>query len=120
MSGDAPPTAEQLAADLAALRSAIALVTKPALLSQLGHLARRALSIDEVLIDLDAEVNRARAASDGFAERGRYDLAAGERDRVRELSALATALRACGAPQVDTAILALRHKLADALAAPAR
>lgn len=92
MSDDAP-TAEQLAAELAALRAAIALVTRPVSLSQLGHIARRAHSIDEVLTDLDAEIGRARAASDGFAERGRYDLAAGERDRVRELSALAAALR---------------------------
>lgn len=80
--------------ELASLRAAIALVTRPASLSQLGHLARRAHSIDEVLIDLDAEIARARAASDGFAERKRYDLAAGERDRVRELTALAQAVRA--------------------------
>lgn len=94
MSADAPaPTAEQLAA----LRSAIALVTKPASLVTLGYLALGQRSADELLIVLDAEVNRARAASDGYAERGRYDLAAGERDRVRELSALAAALRSCGA-----------------------
>lgn len=75
------------------LRAALALLLRPASLALLGHLARRAHSIDEVLIDLDAEVVRARAAADGFAERGRYDLATGERDRVRELSALAAALR---------------------------
>lgn len=83
--------------ELAELRAAIALVTRPTSLVILGHLARRAHSIDEVLIDLDAEIGRARAASDGYAERGRYDLADGERERVRELSALAAALRTCGA-----------------------
>lgn len=79
------------------LHAALALLLRPASLVLLGHLARRARSIDEVLLDLDAEIVRARAASDGFAERGRYDLATGERDRVRELTALAAAVRAISA-----------------------
>lgn len=78
---------------LAALRAAIAVVLKPRTLELLGHLARGQRSVDELLIVLDAEVSRARAASDGFAERGRYDLATGERDRVRELSAIAASVR---------------------------
>lgn len=82
------------AEQLAALREAIAVVLKPRTLELLGHLARGQRSVDELLIVLDAEIVRARAASDGFAERGRYDLATGERDRVRELSALAAAVRA--------------------------
>lgn len=99
MSGDASaPTAEQLAAELAALRSAIAVLTAPRTLELLGHLARGQRSADELLIVLDADVGRARAASRGYAAVGRYDLALGERDRVRELSALAAALRVCCAP----------------------
>lgn len=85
----APSDAEQLAA----LRAAITVVLKPRTLELLGHLARGQRSPDELLIVLDAEIDRARAASRGYAAVGRYDLAVGEVDKVRELKTIAAALR---------------------------
>lgn len=81
------------AEQLAALRDAIAVVLKPHAICIISRFAQRAHSIDEVLIDLDAEIGRARAASRGYAAVGRYDLAVGEVDKVRELKTIAAALR---------------------------
>lgn len=92
MSDESKPTLTD-AEQLAAVRAAIAVVLKPRTLELLGHLARGQRSPDELLIVLDAENGRARAASRGYAAVGRYDLAVGERDRARELSAIGAALR---------------------------
>lgn len=103
MSDETAPTktVEQLEAELAALRAAIAVLTAPRTLELLGQLARGQRSADELLIVLDANIGRARAASRGYAAVGRYDLAIGERDRVRELSALAAALRSIASTRAE-------------------
>ncbi len=84
---DPPPTLEQAAA----------LLTDPRVLVELAYHSRNLRTRDELAARLEQAAVVHDRASEGFAERKRYDLADGERERVRELSALAAALRTCGA-----------------------
>lgn len=78
-----PPTLEQAAA----------LLTDPRVLVELAYHARNLRSRDELAAALETVAVRHDRASDGFAERRRYDLAAGERESARHLRRWAEALR---------------------------
>lgn len=80
---DPPPT----------LAEAAALLTEPRVLVELAYHARHLRARDELAAALETEAVRCDRASDGFAERRRYDLAAGERERARLLRRWAEALR---------------------------
>jgi hypothetical protein len=60
----------------------------------LAHLSRGARCLDELAARLEFEAVRVLRASDGFAERKRFDLAAGERERAALLQRRAAAVRA--------------------------
>lgn len=60
----------------------------------LAHMSRGARCLDELAARLEFEAVRVLRASEGFAERKRYDLAAGERDRAALLRRRAEAVRA--------------------------
>lgn len=75
------------------LAEAAALLTEPRVLDELAYHARNLRSRDELAAALETEAVRCDRASDGFAERRRYDLAAGERERARLLRRWAAALR---------------------------
>lgn len=55
--------------------------------------SRAARMVDEVIARLEYEAVRCMRAGDGFSASRRYDLAAAERERARELRAKASALR---------------------------
>lgn len=75
------------------LEEAAALLTDPRVLVEFAYHGRNCRTRDELAAKLEHEAVRSDRASDGFAERKRYDLAAGERERARELRRWAAALR---------------------------
>lgn len=80
---ESPPTLEQAAA----------LLTDPRVLVELAYHSRNLRTRDELAAALETEAVRSDRASEGFAERKRYDLAAGERDRAARLREIAAAVR---------------------------
>jgi hypothetical protein len=80
---DPPPT----------LTEAAKLLTEPRVLEELAYHARNLRARDELAAALEQEAVRCDRASDGFADRHRYDLAAGQRERARLLRRWAAALR---------------------------
>jgi hypothetical protein len=74
------------------LAEAAAVLIEPRVLEELAYSARNLRSRDELAAALETEAVRHDRASDGFAERRRYDLAAGERERARLLRRWAAAL----------------------------
>lgn len=80
---DPPPT----------LPEAAALLTEPRVLAELAYHSRNLRTRDELAAALETEAVRSDRASEGFAERKRYDLAAGERDRAARLREIAAAVR---------------------------
>lgn len=75
------------------LAEAAALLTEPRVLEELAYHAHNLRSRDELAAALETAAVRSDRASDGFAERRRYDLAAGERESARMLRRWAAALR---------------------------
>lgn len=66
-------------------------------LTAIAALARKAIHVAEVAPLFEQDAIRHERTAEWHADHGRYDLATGERDRVRELSALAAAVRlVCG------------------------
>lgn len=61
--------------------------------AELAHHGRGAHHASEAAAMLEQEAVRSDRASEGFAERKRYDLAAGERDRAARLREIAAAVR---------------------------
>jgi hypothetical protein len=79
------------------LAEAAKLLTEPRVLEELAYHARNLRTRDELAAALEQEAVRCDRASDGFADRLRYDLAAGERERARLLRRWAAALRVVSA-----------------------
>jgi hypothetical protein len=80
---DPPPT----------LTEAAKLLTEPRVLAELAYHARNLRTRDELAAALEHEAVRCDRASEAYAQRERYDLAAGERERARLLRRWAAALR---------------------------
>ena len=59
----------------------------------IAHHGRSSRAADEVSARLEYEAVRCTRAGDGFTQSHRYDLAAAERERARELREIAAALR---------------------------
>ena len=66
---------------------------QPDALAELAHHGRGARHASEAAAKLEQVAVVHDRASDGFAERRRYDLAAGERERARHMRRWAAALR---------------------------
>lgn len=66
-------------------------------IAELAHHGRGARHASEAAAALEQEAVRSDRASEGFVERKRYDLAAGERDRAARLREIAAAVRALDA-----------------------
>ncbi len=79
------------------LTEAAKLLTRPDVLSALAYHGRDCRTRDELAARLEREAVVHARASEGFAERKRYDLAAGERDRAARLREIAAAVRALDA-----------------------
>ena len=77
----------------AELREALLLLLRVDTLALIGAHAHGLHSADEIAFRLEHEALRSERASEGYNERNRYDLAAGERWRARELRRRAAALR---------------------------
>jgi hypothetical protein len=77
----------------AELREALRLLLRIDTLELLGAHVHRLHSADEIAVRFEQEALRSQRASEGYVERERYDLAAGERERARELRLRAAALR---------------------------
>jgi|LNFM01.1.fsa_nt_gb hypothetical protein len=75
------------------LADAARMLTEPRALEALAHHGRECRARDELAGVLEREAVRSVRASDGYAALHRYDLAAAERERARELRAWAAALR---------------------------
>lgn len=75
------------------IAEAAVILTDPRALPVLAYLGRSCRTRDELAAALECEAVVHDRASDGFAERRRYDLAAGERERARDLRRWAAALR---------------------------
>ncbi len=75
------------------LAEAAVLLTEPRVLEELAYHARNFRARDELATALEIAAVRHDRASDGFAERRRYDLAACEREHARLLRRWAAALR---------------------------
>jgi hypothetical protein len=86
---DPPPT----------LTEATKLLTEPRVLEELAYHARNLRARDELATALEHEAVRSDRASEAYAQRERYDLAAGERERARLLRRCAGALRVLEALQ---------------------
>ncbi len=84
---------EPTPAIFAELREALRLLLRVDTLELLGVHTHRAHTANEIAVRLEQEALRSERASEGHAERERYDLAAGERERARELRLRAAALR---------------------------
>lgn len=84
--------AEERAMDDAVVQALAVLLSLDAiaLIAQHGRSSRAA---DEVCARLEYEAVRCTRAGDGFTQSHRYDLAAAERERARELRTIAAALR---------------------------
>jgi len=80
---ESPPTLEEAAA----------LLTEPRVFIELAYHGRNCRTRDELIVRLEQAAIVHDRASDGFAERKRYDLAAGERESARHLRRWAEALR---------------------------
>lgn len=81
------------------LAEAARLLTRPDVLSALAHHGRDCRTRDELAARLEREAVVHSRASEGYADRDRYDLAAGQRERARTLRQWAEALRvveSCG------------------------
>lgn len=82
------------------LRAALdALLTADAIAELAAH-ARGLRAIDELAAKLEHEAVRSDRASEAYAQRERYDLAAGERERASVLRRRAAALRVLEAQRV--------------------
>jgi hypothetical protein len=79
--------------DRPTLAEAAGLLTEPRVIEELAYHARNLRTRDELAAALEMAAVRHERASDGFAERRRYDLAASERERARSLRQWAAALR---------------------------
>lgn len=75
------------------LRAALDALLTPDAIAELAYHARNLRTRDELAVRLEHEAVRSERASEGYAERRRYDLAAGERERARMLRRWAAALR---------------------------
>ncbi len=75
------------------LPEAAALLTDPRVLVELAYHSRNLRTRDELAAALETEAVRSDRASEGYAERGRYELAAGERERAALPSAAGTGRR---------------------------
>lgn len=75
------------------LAEAAALLTEPRVLHALALHSLDARTRDEIAARLEREAVRCVRAGDGYNACGRYDLAAGERERARELRRWSAALR---------------------------
>lgn len=69
------------------------MLTEPRALIELAYHGHDLRTRDEFAARLEQVAVRHDRASDGFAERKRYDLAAGERDRAARLREIAAAVR---------------------------
>lgn len=82
------------------LRAALdALLTVDAIAELAAH-ARGLRAVDELAAKLEHEAVRSDRASEAYAQRERYDLAAGERERASVLRRRAAALRVLEAQRV--------------------
>lgn len=62
-------------------------------IAELAHRSRAARHVSEAAAVLDRDAVVHLRASEGFSERRRYDLAAGERERAAQLEEIAAAVR---------------------------
>jgi hypothetical protein len=82
------------------LRAALDALLDLDAIAELAAHARGLRAVDELAARLEHEAVRSDRASESYAERGRYDLAAGERDRAELLRRRAAALRVLEAQRV--------------------
>ncbi len=78
--------------DDAVLRALDVLLSLDAI-ALIAHHGRSSRAADEVSARLEYEAVRCTRAGDGFTQSHRYDLAAAERERARELREISAALR---------------------------
>lgn len=82
------------------LAEAAKLLTRPDILSALAYHGRDCRTRDELAARLEREAVVHARASEGYAERGRYELAAGERERAALARRRAKALLALEALRI--------------------
>ncbi len=75
------------------LRAALDALLTPDAIAELASYTRGLRAVDELAARLEHEAVRSDRASEAYAERERYDLAAGERERAAVLRRRAKALR---------------------------
>ncbi len=82
------------------LRAALDALLDLDAIAELAAHARGLRAIDELAAKLEHEAVRSDRASEAYAQRERYDLAAGERERASALRRRAAALRVLEAQRV--------------------
>lgn len=83
------------------LLDAIDVLLHPDALTEIALHARGVHTVEEIAPKLEAEAVRSDRASEAFAQRERYDLAAGERERAALLRRYAAAINASRSGLLD-------------------